>query len=103
MPEAGLQAGDVVVTKRQWGAFYGTQLEQALRRRKVETIAIGGIATNLGVESTARTAFDMDFALVFVEDAMSTQDPEMHRFAVETMFPIMGRVRSTAQLIASLQ
>lgn len=99
VPEAGVQPGDIVVTKRQWGAFYGTDLEQQLRRRGIRTIVLGGIATNIGVESTARAAFDMGYELVFAEDAMSGLSTEAHTFAVTNLFPRMGRVRS-AEVIA---
>ena len=67
VPEAGMQPGDALVAKRQWGAFYGTNLEQTLDRRGIETIILAGIATNIGVESTARAAFDAGYALVFAE------------------------------------
>ena len=103
VPEAGVTAEDVVVTKRQWGAFYGTNLEQQLRRRGITTIVMGGIATNFGVESTARWAFDSGYELVFAEDAMTTMAAEMHEFCVRTTFPVMGRVRSTAEITAALQ
>jgi nicotinamidase-related amidase len=102
VPEAGFREGDVLITKRQWGGFYGTNLEQQLRRRGIKTIILGGVATNLGVESTARAAHDHGYALVFAEDAMSTSSPEMHQFAIETMFPLMGRVRSTEEIVAAL-
>jgi nicotinamidase-related amidase len=103
VPELGVEDGDVLVEKRQWGAFHGTQLDQQLRRRGIGTIVLAGIATNFGVESTARAAFDQGYALVFAEDAMSTVNADMHRFATQTTFPIMGRVRSTAQLPEQLQ
>jgi len=61
VPEAGVQPGDLMVTKRQWGAFYGTDLDQQLRRRGIRTVVMGGIATNFGVESTARAAFDRGY------------------------------------------
>jgi nicotinamidase-related amidase len=102
-PEAQVQATDHVVTKRQWGAFYGTELEQMLRRRNIKTIVLAGIATNYGVESTARAAFDMGYELVFVEDAMSSFQAEAHRFSCENVFRNMGRVRSTRHLIDALQ
>jgi nicotinamidase-related amidase len=102
VPEAGLQPGDVVVAKRQWGAFYGTDLELQLRRRGVKTIIMGGIATNIGVESTARAAFDQGFALVFAEDAMTTISAEAQAFCLGLTFPRMGRVRSTEQILAAL-
>ena len=102
VPEIGAQPGDVIVSKRQWGAFYGTDLEQQLRRRGIDTIVIGGIATNFGVESTARAAFDFGFKLVFVEDATSGLNEEMHRFSFEKLFRHMGHVRSTQETIAAL-
>lgn len=103
VPEAGVQAGDLMVTKRQWGAFYGTQLEQALRRRGIKTVVMGGIATNFGVESTAREALDRGFAMVFAEDAMTSMSAEMHRFSIENTFPVMGRVSSAAQIVEALK
>jgi nicotinamidase-related amidase len=99
VPGVNIQPGDVLITKRQWGAFHGTELDQVLRRRGVTTLVLGGIATNFGVESTARAALDRGYNVVFAEDAMSTMSAEMHRFAVEGLFPLMGRVRSTAQLL----
>jgi nicotinamidase-related amidase len=63
---------------------------------------MGGIATNIGVESTARAAYDRGYELVFAEDAMSSVSAEAHGFAVSTTFPRMGRVRSTEQVLAAL-
>ena len=102
VPEAGRQPGDPLIAKRQWGAFYGTDLEQRLRRRGITTIIMGGVATNFGVESTAREAFDRGYQLIFAEDAMSTMSPELHEFPLKWIFPRMGRVRSTEQILAAL-
>jgi nicotinamidase-related amidase len=102
-PDAQVQASDIVVTKRQWGAFYGTDLEQILRRRHIKSIVLGGIATNFGVESTARAAFDQGFELVFAEDAMSSGSGEAHDFACKNTFKTMGRVRTTRELIDAFQ
>ena len=102
VPETGMQAGDVVISKRQWGAFYGTNLEQVLDRRGVECVIMAGIATNLGVESTARAAYDAGYAVVFAEDAMTTAGAAWHEFAVKNVFPRMGRVRTTEEILAEL-
>ena len=102
VPESGYQAGDLLIVKRQWGAFYGTDLDQQLRRRGIRTIVIGGIATNFGVESTARAAFDRGYALIFVEDAMTSMSAEAHGFAVQHIFPRMGRVRTSGEVLESL-
>jgi len=102
VPELAPREGDVVITKRNWGAFYGTELELQLRRRGVRTIVLGGISTNYGVESTARDAFERAYDLVLVEDAMAGMSAEAHQFAVTNIFPRFGLVRSTEQVLAAL-
>jgi nicotinamidase-related amidase len=102
VPEAGKQPGDLLITKRQWGAFFGTDLEAQLRSRGITTVVLGGIATNYGVESTARAAAGLGFALIVVEDATSTMSAEMHRFPFQYIFPRLGRVRSTQDVLDSL-
>ncbi len=100
--DAGFETGDLLITKRHWGAFAGTDLEQQLRQRGIETIILGGIATNIGVESTARQGTGLGFAFVVVEDASSGLDAGAHRFAFESIFPRLGRVRKTHEVIAAL-
>ncbi len=102
VPELGKTEGDIVITKRQWGAFYGTDLELQLRRRKIDTIVLCGISTNHGVESTARFAYEYGFQQVFAEDAMSSMSAEMHNLAIEAAFKRMGRVRKTDEILAML-
>jgi nicotinamidase-related amidase len=102
VPEVGPRDGDLVVTKHQWGAFYGTELDLQLRRRGIRTILLCGISTNFGVESTARDGWERGYALVFIEDAMAGLSAEAHAFAVHTIFPRIGRVRSTAEVLAAL-
>ncbi len=84
--------GDIVVTKHHWGAFTGTDLDLQLRRRGVKTIVLGGIATNFGVESTARSAWEHSYDVVIVEEACSSAKAEAHRFAFEAIFPRISRV-----------
>lgn len=102
VPEAGCQESDIVIAKRQWGAFQGTDLEQQLRRRGITTLVLAGIATNFGIESTARAATDLGYAVVFAEDAMSSLRADLHEFSIKNIFPFMGKVRSTADLLSSL-
>lgn len=104
VPEAGFQPGkDVLVAKRGWDAFYGTDLELQLFRRGIKTIVLGGIATNMGVESTARSAQARNYAVVFAEDAMSSRKTELHAFAVEKIFPVIGKVRSAKEIAKGLR
>jgi nicotinamidase-related amidase len=101
-PSAGFLPGDILVTKRHWGAFGGTDLEQQLKSRGVDTVVLTGISTNAGVESTARQGTGLGFAFVLVEDACSSQNAEHHRFAFENIFPRLARVRTTDEVLAAL-
>ena len=99
---AGFQHGDILITKRHWGAFAGTDLEQQLKSRGIDTVVLTGISTNAGVESTARQGTGLGFAFVLVEDACSSQNAEHHRFAFENIFPRLTRVRTTDEVLASV-
>lgn len=98
----GQQDSDIVIIKRQWGAFYGTELELQLRRRGIDTLVLCGIATNIGVESTARHAWELGFSLVIAEDACSAASSEQHQGSLDHIFPRIARVRSTEDILASL-
>jgi len=101
-PELDVRAGDHVVTKRQWGAFYGTDLDLQLRRRGVDTIALCGIATNIGVESTAREAFHAGYQQIFLVDAMAAASKEEHEGTCKYIFPKIGRIRTVEQFFAEV-
>ena len=106
------QDSDIKIMKRQWGdyivehsrisSFYGTDLELQLRRRGIKTIVLAGISTNVGVESTARDAFERGFDQVFVTDAMASPSAEAHANTLKFTFPRIGLTRSTADVLAAL-
>ncbi len=102
VPEIGPKEGDFVITKRQWGAFYGTELDLQLRRREITTIVLCGISTNIGVESTARDAYERGYHQIFAEDAMTARSKEGHNATVNLIFPRIGRVRSTEEILKKL-
>lgn len=102
VPELRRQPSDIVVVKRNWGAFYGTDLDLQLRRRKLGTIVLCGIAAEFGVESTARDAFERAYRQVFVADATASFFQESYDNAINRIFPRMGLVRTTDQVIAAL-
>jgi nicotinamidase-related amidase len=103
VPELGRQPTDVVVVKHQPNAFYCTDLEVHLRRRAIRTIVLGGIATNLGVEGTARAAHERGYEQVFVEDAMAARAEVLHTHPVTLFFPTIGRVRAARDVITALR
>ena len=102
VPELTPTPSDVVITKRQWGAFYGTELDLQLRRRKIDTIVLCGIATDFGVESTARFAYEYGYQQIFAEDATASRSDEQHDAAVNFIFKRSGRVRKTGEILEAI-
>jgi ureidoacrylate peracid hydrolase len=94
---------DYVIPKYRWSAFFQTYLDLALRTRKIDTIIIAGGSTDVGVASTAYTARDLDYNLVFVSDASSSPETDNHDQFMRRIFPRMGRVRTAEQVIKMLQ
>lgn len=84
--------------KRQWGAFYGTDLDLQLRRRGIDTIVLCGVSTAYGVDTTAREAYQLGYHQVFVEDAMAAASEEEHAFVMKHIFPKIGRIRIANQI-----
>jgi nicotinamidase-related amidase len=103
VPEIGPKEGEITIPKKQWGAFYGTELELPLRRWGRKAVVLCGIATNDGVESTARFACEHGFQQVFAEDAMSSISADMHDAAIHIALERIGRVRKTDEILEALR
>ncbi len=102
VPDMAPAPSDIIITKRQWGAFYGTELDLQLRRRGIRTLVLCGIATEYGVEGTARSAYEHGYRQVFAEDAMTAASSETHNMVVNAILKRLGRVRSTGEILAAL-
>jgi nicotinamidase-related amidase len=102
VPELGAQPDDHRVTKRRWGAFLGTDLDAYLRSQNVTQIVLAGIATSIGVESTARSAYDLGYHVVIVIDAVTDRDADAHKNSVEKLFPRMAETDRTENVLKML-
>ncbi len=103
VPEIDDLPAAVRITKRQMSAFFGTELDLQLRRRGCQTVVICGVATNFGVEATARAAFDLNYNVVLASDACGSVAPGLHEFATEKILPRIARVRQTSEILLALQ
>jgi nicotinamidase-related amidase len=103
VPDLEPHATDHRVTKHAPGAFLGTDLDQYLRQRNATQIVLVGISTTAGVESTARSAFDLGFNVVFASDAMTDLSAENHAHALEKIFPRFGEIDTTSAILAKLK
>ncbi|MBJ7902843.1 hydrolase [Streptomyces sp. NPDC003656] len=94
--------GDITVTKHNWSALFGTDLDVQLRRRGITQIVLTGIATSIGVESTARDAYAAGYHVTLATDAMADSDAEAHTNSVERVFPRLGESGTTAEILELL-
>ncbi len=91
VPELQQHPSDLLVTKQRWDAFIGTALDPMLRDRGATQIVLTGVATSIGVESTARSAYDHGYNVALVIDAMTDMNADAHRNSVEKIFPRLGQ------------
>jgi nicotinamidase-related amidase len=100
--ELGAHPDDHTITKQRWGAFTGTSLHDHLSDQDVTQVVLAGIATSIGVESTARSAHEHGYHVVLATDAMTDLDPDAHRHSVEKIFPKLGETATTSEILTSL-
>jgi nicotinamidase-related amidase len=96
-------AGEVVVGKHRVNALYGTALDPILRANNIDTLIILGYATSGVVLSTTRYAADLDYRLMVVEDCCADQDPEVHNFLTQRIFPRQAEVVSAADVMEAVK
>jgi nicotinamidase-related amidase len=99
IPELNRQPSDIVVTKRTWGAFASTDLEDQLKALDVTQVVVVGVATGTGVESTARQAYEQGFNVTLAIDAMTDMRPEAHDYSIAKVFPRLGETGTTKEII----
>ena len=103
LPELNRQAGDHTVTKRTWGAFTNTGLDEFLKKQGVTQVVITGVATSAGVESTARHAHELGFNVILAVDAMTDMNLDAHVNSVARIFPRIGETGTTREIIVLLE
>ena len=101
-PELEIGGDDLIITKRGWNAFYGTELDLQLRRRRITGIVLAGISTSIGVESTARAANERGYELTVVTDAVTDLVAGAHSNSLDVIFPRIAELATTEEVIAAL-
>jgi nicotinamidase-related amidase len=98
LPAGLAEPGDILITKSTWGAFFMTDLDCELKNRGVGAIVLGGVATHIGVESTARQAWELGYELVVARDVTSSTAVEPHEGTMRHIFPRIARVTDSDAL-----
>jgi nicotinamidase-related amidase len=100
--ELNQQPQDHIVTKQTWGAFTNTDLDAYLKSQGVTQIVIAGISTSIGVESTARQAYENGFNVILSIDAMTDTNADAHINSITRVFPRLGETGMTLEIINML-
>jgi nicotinamidase-related amidase len=103
VPELNQQPADHIVNKQTWGAFTRTNLEQHLKALSVTQVVLAGVATSIGVESTARQAHELGFNVTLVTDAMTDINSDAHFNSITRIFPKLGETGTTQEIMALLE
>lgn len=104
IPELEPRPDDYYILKYRWSAFHQTYFDLALRAREIDTIIVSGGSTDVGVASTVYSARDLDYHLIIARDACASgQSQEVNGMFMDRIFPRMGRVRTTDQVLEMIQ
>jgi nicotinamidase-related amidase len=103
VPELNQKPQDHTVTKRTWGAFTKTDLEQHLKALGVTQVVIAGVSTSVGAESTAREAYALGFNVTLATDAMTDMNADAHHNSITRIFPKLGETGTTQEIIDLLK
>jgi ureidoacrylate peracid hydrolase len=100
--ELAPQAGDTIIDKQRYSAFYNTSLEVLLRALETTLLVVTGVTTNICVESTVRDAFFRDFKVTVLEDCVGAVDEMMQQGPLHSFRYGFGDVISSTDFIAAI-
>ncbi|MEN8446181.1 MAG: cysteine hydrolase [Cyanobacteria bacterium J06555_13] len=95
-------SGEIVLDKPGKGAFVATDLDLILRSHGIRKLLLTGVTTECCVHTTLRTANDLGYECVLLEDCCASLNPEFHRISIEMTQTIFGWVSSSTELIKAI-
>ena len=101
--QMALKDDEIASTKQTWGGFHTTDLHEQLQQRGITQVVVCGIATSIGVESTARQAYELGYNVTLATDAMTCLNADTHQNSVERIFPRLGETGSTTDVLVLLK
>jgi nicotinamidase-related amidase len=101
--ELAVDPSDVVIVKKRYSAFYGTNLEEMLGGMQPDAIILAGINTHACVRMTAIDAYQRDWPVVLAADCIDSYDREHHDDSLRYMKARLAVIMSNAEILAALQ
>lgn len=97
--EVGPLNDDIVVKKFTPSIFIGTNFEYILRNKNINTVIFTGIATEIGVDSSARDSSNRGFYTIVIQDCVSSWNKELHASSLRALENIC-MVNSASDILA---
>ncbi|RIB22818.1 Isochorismatase-like protein [Gigaspora rosea] len=89
----------IITSKTRYDAFYKTELNSLLTSLGIETLIISGVLTNLCCETTARSGFNQDYNIIFLDDATAAEDEEMHKASILNLGYGFAKISTVKEVI----
>ncbi len=94
------EKSDLIITKHTYDAFTGTELDSFLQTKKIQTLLMAGIISNVCVESSARTGFMLGYFIIMVKDCIGYRRKHLHEVALENISRYFGLVKTSQELLS---
>jgi ureidoacrylate peracid hydrolase len=109
-----VKEGDIVIDKIRFNIFEGTELDLVLRQRGIDTLIIGGVATNTCCDMTAKQASQLNYRVIFLSDGNGARalpkfgggqytPEEVQQFVLSTLASVWAQVASVDEVMAEIQ
>lgn len=103
LPEVAPLEGELVISKTTESVFNSTNIDRVLRNMGIRNLIITGVVTNGCVEGATRSAIELDYGTILVEDATAAFAPQLHEHALLTMGHKDALIKSTDEVVHILE
>lgn len=102
IPQLQVQPGDIVIDKKRFSAFAGSNLDLILHANGIQHLVLAGVRTAGVILSTLRLAADTDYRVTVLADCCADPDPEIHKILIEKVLPLQAEVIESNKWAESL-
>jgi nicotinamidase-related amidase len=103
VPELVTDSSDVIIVKKRYSAFHGTNLDELLTRLQPDALILAGINTHACIRTAAIDAYQRDWPVVVALDCVDSYDKEHHEISLKYMAGRIASIMTNEQIRVSLQ
>jgi ureidoacrylate peracid hydrolase len=92
----------VLEGKRALSAFTNTQLGELLAKNSIKNLVLAGFLTNVCLEATARSAYDLGYHVTIASDASGTTSQANQEYVEREVAPVLGQAKRVDEILEDL-